>query len=302
MRKFTPSGTSSELTLKIYIDKNNDGSVNSGDSEATEVRFKVLAPPANYDVYGETGGVTQGIGAFSPYPGDEKVRIEQIDAAETFATLTYGGITSKATKVRVFISDQNMTSAHVESGIEHEDLNVVESGAYVDKDVVDGLENGTRYFFRVALVDEGQNVLQYFPAADACTTGAPEDCAYSAVPDEVLGLLSDDVNCFIATAAYGSGLEPKLKTFRDFRHRFLLTSEWGARVRFALLRTRSQGGAVHSGQALAQNHRPRAPLAGLRLQLRGPEDRLYFRRIRLFHRDLPSGRAALVRGEEMVPP
>src|SRR6185312_4948338 len=52
-------------------------------------------------------------------------------------------------------------------------------------------------------------------------------CKFSTVPDQVLGLLTKDFNCFIATAAYGSQMEPKIKTFRDFRYQILLQHDWG---------------------------------------------------------------------------
>ncbi len=83
----------------------------------------------------------------------------------------------------------------------------------------------------IGLVDEANNLVQFYPdtGADAtCDAGTPfTNCPWAATPEEVLGLLTDDVNCFVATAAYGSSLEPKLKTFRDFRYKVLLRYSFG---------------------------------------------------------------------------
>ncbi len=219
------------INAKIFVDKNGDNTYNATDeaSVATDFTFRVINPgEGSYDVYGAS---TEGIGGtfgFVPYPGDEKVYIEDIEAATNFPTLSYG---TKAVKVRVYHSAAGLASANVDS-TETTDITVSSDGNTLDRNVVtNGLSNNTTYVFRIAMVDEANNVVQFFPApaADAtCDAGTPfTGCPWAATPEEVLGLLTDDFNCFVATAAYGSFLEPKLKTFRDFKFKILLQNKLG---------------------------------------------------------------------------
>lgn len=213
-------------TLKVWIDTNNNDTIDNNEA-ATDVQFRMIAPAAGaWDVYGSTA---EGVDSFLPYPGDGKIYIEQLHSSSGFPNLSYG---SKATALRVFISDVNMDDATAASGFEPQDVKIVEDGTTVERPIVDGLDNDKLYFFRIALVDEASNLVQHYPAASgldaSCTTNpGTSSCPFSATPSEVLGLLSKDMNCFIATAAYGSNLEPKLNVFRQFRHRFLLPNTWG---------------------------------------------------------------------------
>jgi hypothetical protein len=76
-----------------------------------------------------------------------------------------------------------------------------------------GLESGAAYFVRVSAVD---------------TNGNESVCS-----NEVTGVPQDDQtpsgggNCFIATAAYGSPLEPQVVLLRTFRDRYLMTNAAG---------------------------------------------------------------------------
>lgn len=227
------SAASKTVAAKIFVDKNGDNTFNSTDESgvATDFSFKILVPtPGQFDVFGTN---TEGIGGaqgFVPYPGDEKIYLEDIDAATNFPVLTYG-IATKAVKVRVYHSDQGLASAHAESA-DPTDITVTADGNTLDRNVVSaGLSNNTTYVFRIAMVDEANNVVQFFPAPNAdatCDAGTPfTGCPWAATPEEVLGLLTDDFNCFIATAAYGTIVEPKLKILRDFKFKVLLRSDTG---------------------------------------------------------------------------
>ena len=64
-----------------------------------------------------------------------------------------------------------------------------------------------------------------------CTTG-PASNEVSDYPEATVLFpnLEDEYNCFIATAAYGSSLEPQVVLLRKFRNHFLLTNSPGKRL------------------------------------------------------------------------
>jgi hypothetical protein len=221
--------TDTSGNLRIWLDKNDNGAVDEGTDEYVSVTFRVIVPTVNFDVYGVA--FSEGIGNFFPYPGDEKVYMEQLNTPESFPVFTYG---SRATSIRVFVAEGNMLKAMPTIAHSTVDLDLDDEGTAPLKDIVSGLTNGTTYTFRIAMLDEALNVVQFFPnTAVAAVTDCEVDtvdkniCAYAAIPDEVVGLLNDDFNCFIASAAYGSSLEPKLAVFRQFRKHILLTRAWG---------------------------------------------------------------------------
>lgn len=208
--------------FKIWIDKNRNGTIEN-DEEGADFQVKVLVVPAGMD---KATDVAQGITDFTPYPGDEKVYIEDPLVATGTLSTSWG---STATRVRVFSSINNMTEATPGSGLDFQDLTVVANSLTLDNSVVDGLNNGQRTWFRIGIVDEAGNVALLFPSdnVESCDVGGDAACKYAATPDEVLGMLTNDMNCFVATAAYGSSLEPKLNTFREFRYKRLLPYSWG---------------------------------------------------------------------------
>lgn len=222
------------INAKIFVDKDNgnDYDATEESSVATDFSFRLLKPSdVDYSIFANP--TSEGIGGgqgFKPYPGDAKVYIEDIDATTGFPALGYGG---KVTKVRVFNSSEGLATATVESP-SSTDLNITTDGTNLERNVVTaGLSNNTTYIFRIAMVDEAGNVVQFFPDAGAdasCDDADPvnrRSCPWAATPEEVLGLLTDDINCFIATAAYGSFLEPKLDTFREFKFKILLQNWYG---------------------------------------------------------------------------
>jgi hypothetical protein len=120
--------------------------------------------------------------------------------------------------------------------------------------VVTGLTNDQGYFFNMAMLDAANNnVFLLDPNWIAGATGGPQGtcgnlpltdpaqqnlaaaandagCAYYAMPSKVEGLLPNELNCFIATAAYGSAFAPAVKTLRAFRNEFLYPYKLGRKL------------------------------------------------------------------------
>jgi hypothetical protein len=224
----TCTGTSGSQQLRVGITGDN---VSFADVGGITVTMLTAAADQIDDCTATTGGICH----FWSYPGDESVYMKD---------LTPAGALSSPQSLRVFISDQNFNKANPTDAIQTTDLQLNADGS-LPNTLITGLNNDppVPYHFRVAVVDLAGNVSNFTSDANitaatggACTVDAQnadldstDGCKYHATPDQVLGLLSKDLACFVATAAYGSPMAPKLNTFREFRSRYLLINPWGRR-------------------------------------------------------------------------
>lgn len=166
---------------------------------------------------------------FKATPGDQKAYFldQDIVAGSSFPNSASG---IKYTKILVFHHqgtenfDANGFSQINVNGLSDSfaELNINEDSQkfYLAPDFVSGLTNEKYHYFRFAAQDVAGNV-GYF------TTDLQEQDIHAVRPGQVVGVLDEDMNCFIATATYGSPFADQVQTFRDFRDRYLKTSVWG---------------------------------------------------------------------------
>lgn len=193
-----------------------------------------------------------GICRFNAKPGDQKVFLDD--------NITTPDCTVKFKYARFFYSNISQGGSFVDASYGspyYKDL-PFNSICKPDGDwVIDDLNNDEVYVFRSSMVDLANNNVflntydttlvsggqeGIFGAQPDCNdadlaaaNAAPGDvgfdadtgCTFAARPGEVVGLLPNDFNCFIATAAYGTGFEPKIFIFRKFRDHILLKNHIG---------------------------------------------------------------------------
>lgn len=235
-------------TFKIGVDGNSDGTIGTGD-DSTSFQIIVVDPDpldaGDYDTIDNSAvndvdplGPKKGISQFVAYPGDEKVYIDDIEAGSGFPATAMGNLTT----INVYASKTGFITSPAGQTPKTLTIENTAGGFSVTNKIVSDLDNGAPIYFRISEVDPAGNEV-YFTSNDAINNlcgvmppalpvppfdgSAGQACPFAAIPDQVLGLLNKDLNCFIATAAFGSPFHPIVKDLRKFRDRFLMTNRLG---------------------------------------------------------------------------
>ncbi len=169
---------------------------------------------------------------FRLFPGDEKIYLE-LDTSSDYPVrsgelnfkgvrvyyqeISEGDVAKCPDRTSTSVCDPSMTFTY---GNSYKDIDI-DSNKNFDEQMLD-FENDKRYCFKVVNRDVAGNL-----GYELSVNGTDNNKCVSAAPSEVMGLLSKQANCFIASAAYGSALDPRVEVFRKFRDHFLIPTKWG---------------------------------------------------------------------------
>jgi hypothetical protein len=232
------------ITKRLYICVSGDATCET--TERVEIPTYIFEPTDSNPIDCPGGGpaAANGICGFEAFPGDEKITVTDLDLGANYPNNDNIPIT----KMVVLLSDVSFAAINNDTysnGIAAE-LDA-DSNGDISPDTVTGLTNDVPYFFKSAMLDAAQNLFYFtsnneildacgaVPLAATAATVTPQDdidCKYIATPSKVYGLLTEDFNCFITTAAYGSSFAPKVIDFKAFRNKFLVPSELGRKIIF----------------------------------------------------------------------
>lgn len=233
-------GSSGAKTFRLGIRENNDSTFVSSESilirvvmsNATSRNFYKRCPGGNPPVGGQA---TDGFCDFAVFPGDGKL---YVDGPSGQSLSVASGFPNADTEVKwtklVFFFEPyagNLAStvSLITNGSSRSEL--LYSNTQNPPDDLDprvpGMENGTKYCLAMANQDEAGNIAAFTDFSDTGYTGDPSfEATVCGTPEQVVGLL-DDKKCFIATAAWGSSMDPHVRVLRSFRDQFLKTTSWG---------------------------------------------------------------------------
>jgi hypothetical protein len=219
------TGGGGAIDLTVGLVDGSSSTFTSGTSQKFSLKIRYVDPTVDIDK-GPTQDplTTDSLTDFTVSPGDGKVFIDNLFRGSV------GPNDSSSVKwsgIRVYYEQYVGTPTYCAIPINtagYADLSFqskTEIQTSLNESSLDGLTNDTQYMFTAAVVDETSIVSRFIKLAPATAQEITDyQTQYTAMPGEVVGLL-DNKKCFIATAAYGSQMEPQVELLRQFRNRVL---------------------------------------------------------------------------------
>ncbi|MBE8221353.1 MAG: hypothetical protein HAW60_01330 [Bdellovibrionales bacterium] len=217
------------IKIKIGIDSDEDGTINT--KEGGFVTVKIQNPNKSQDAnLSSLDCAKAGVCNFKIFSGNKKSFIGQIKKSKKFPNWE----DSIFNQLRVFYSSEGFNKVTPLSN--SVDISISPDTSLEEEFIVGPLENGIQYYFRVAVVDESNNIAfitsdeqisNVCSGVEKLTASQCDSCPYCSTPADVVGILTKDLNCFITTATYGSNQSSLVRLFRKFRNKILLKFKFG---------------------------------------------------------------------------
>lgn len=214
--------TAGTKTLKFGVDSNADNIP----EDSFSVKMSIYGIPLTSGVESIADTTNSGVADYTLFPGDEKAYVTDFSAVADYAVPSAAPIVG----LRGFFEQTDCatvsaTPTVVNNASDSYLLDIGEDNKeIVDNRIDDGLSNGATYVFMFGFQDKAGNIGLFKDLTGACVTDQ-----HSVEPRQVFGLLEENQNCFISTAAFGSPLNAKVKTFKLFRDKILKQFDLGQR-------------------------------------------------------------------------
>jgi hypothetical protein len=234
-------------TLKVGVALSN-----SDDAflDSASIAMTLVGNSATFLQTTSCSGLTTDLGLcdYTLFPGDEKAYVENLNSNNMptgLSGLYFNRIRFYYVKVATtadcatasFVNNPpgNATAGALDIGVD----TTGDKTGFLQNDILQPLENDGVYCFRTASIDQAGNI--------GFWTTTVKDVS----PSEVVGYFTETQNCFVATAAYGSTLDPHVGTFREFRDKILLNSFLGKKfVNFYYLRSPHWASIISKSETL----------------------------------------------------
>jgi hypothetical protein len=218
------------LSQSLTFTLTQAGNSTEDSAESVTIKFLVKYVDQTIDAAtyttceGGSGVAGQGICWYKIFPGDEKVYIDDVTGDSGFPSA--GSNVNDKYQSLLFYYQEN-TASGITNALtpEAKEISVdTTTGEFDDR--ITGLTNDRSYCFILGHKDMTGNI-SHFEDPNGMDPGPVSvDRRVCATPSAVIGLL-DNKKCFIATAAFGSNMNPYVVLLREFRTKVLGQFSWG---------------------------------------------------------------------------